>query len=254
MEKEAFKLDESNTVVLRGGYLVPKDDSHISKWQQEVQQLDHCTHLPVVLAEHLKPSQFALDIGAYDGDLTCVMSRLVSDSGMVVAAEAGKLQYECLKHNCGLFKNRNVFPIHTCIGEFNGSTASWEANPSGNLGASICKEIPTGPGLEKRKEGATYLLTTTIDYLVHQAKRKPSLVKLDIEGWECKALIGASETLKKFHPKLIIEINSAALLLQGDTAEDIFTLLGMAGYNWEILQKECTLASPQFDILATPKP
>lgn len=240
---------ESLTTVIRGGFIVPSNDL-IGSWQIEKQDLAHCTHLPVVLAEHLKVGDLALDIGAYDGDLTSTMSRCVGDTGMVIAAEAGKLQFECLRHNCQFFQHKNVYPIQTAISETCGATVSHESNSTGNIGASICKDIPD----DMRKEGSVYLLTTTIDFLVHQSQRKCNLIKMDIEGWEFKALIGASKTLKEDKPKLIIEINSAALLLQGDTPDDIFTLLDMTGYGWEILQKECTLASPMFDILCLPKP
>lgn len=247
METKELPRLEDLTTVIRGGFIVPKNDL-IGSWQIEKQDLTHCTHLPGVISEHLKPGDLCLDIGAYDGDLTRTMSNCVGDTGMVIAAEAGKLQFECLKHNCQFFQHKNVFPIQTAISEVNGSTVAHESNSTGNIGASICKDIPD----EMRKEGHTYLLTTTIDYLVHQSQRRCNFIKMDIEGWEFKALIGAAETLKRYHPKMIIEINSSALLLQGDTPEDIFTMLGMYKYDWEILQKECKLGDPMFDILCLP--
>ncbi len=42
-------------------------------------------------------------------------------------------------------------------------------------------------------------------------KLKPDIMKIDVEGFELEVLDGAIKTIKKYHPKIIIETHSRAL-------------------------------------------
>src|SRR5690606_34282959 len=62
---------------------------------------------------------------------------------------------------------------------------------------------------------------TTIDLFVESNQlEKVDLIKMDIEGYEMKALHGGKETLKKFKPKLFIEVNNQNLVEQGASAKE----------------------------------
>lgn len=67
---------------------------------------------------------------------------------------------------------------------------------------------------------------TTIDQLTKNNKLSPGLIKIDVEGADLKVIEGAKETLKKFHPIIIIEIHSIGLV------RSIRELLSKAGYNY----------------------
>jgi len=51
----------------------------------------------------------------------------------------------------------------------------------------------------------------------------PLVIKIDVEGWEIKALMGMENTLKKYHPLLMIELNNQ---------EAIFPWLEERGYQF----------------------
>jgi hypothetical protein len=61
--------------------------------------------------------------------------------------------------------------------------------------------------------------------------RKVDLIKMDIEGEEYNALKGAIKTIRKFKPKIIIEIHSKNL------REKILEFLKNYGYNL-VFEKE----------------
>lgn len=68
-----------------------------------------------------------------------------------------------------------------------------------------------GPGARVRNESsdpnATQIETISIDDLVHdQGLSKLDFIKMDIEGAELKALMGAEKSIRKFRPKLAISI------------------------------------------------
>jgi hypothetical protein len=47
---------------------------------------------------------------------------------------------------------------------------------------------------------------TAIDDYVKAHSVVPSFINMDIEGWELEALLGASDTIKQYKPKLAISI------------------------------------------------
>lgn len=234
------------TKEISGGFLVPIHDTHLGKWQIEEDKLDHDNFLPPLVCAELNEGDVIIDLGAFNGDHSIAYSRKVGEKGIVMAVEAGELAFHCLKHNAGLFEHKNVFPLHSCISDFCGESVTHST--SENLGASVATLIPR----EKLVEGERYLMTVTVDYLASLVQKPINFIKMDIEGWEVKALIGASHTLKNNKPKMLIEVNQEALKNQGSTPGDIFAILKMMGYEWKIVQPECKLGDPMFDILCTP--
>ena len=55
-------------------------------------------------------------------------------------------------------------------------------------------------------------------------------IKIDIEGSEYRALVGAKETLHRFKPTIVVEINIPCLARDGHTASDVLGLLAAEGY------------------------
>lgn len=56
-------------------------------------------------------------------------------------------------------------------------------------------------------------------------------INADIEAYELRFLRGACETLRKFHPPMMIEINPDALASFGVTPEDLEDRLNVLHYN-----------------------
>lgn len=236
-----------NTQTITGGFLVPNKDSHLGAWQIQEDRLDHDNFLPPFVCSKLKEGNVVIDLGAFDGDHSIAYSKAVGAGGIVIAVEAGAFAFECLKHNAGLFEHKNVFPLHSAISDFCGESIVHNSNE--NLGASVCTLVER----DKLVEGEKYLMTVTIDYLASLCARKIDFIKMDIEGWETKALIGGSKTLRDHKPLMLIEINEGALKNQGSKALEIYEILMLQGYEWEIVQPECTVDSAQFDIFCHPK-
>jgi hypothetical protein len=71
----------------------------------------------------------------------------------------------------------------------------------------------------------------TIDDLAqtHRLSRL-DIVKLDLEGAEFRALIGARDTLRDMRPLLLVEVSDAALARQAGSCAALCDLLKSAGY------------------------
>src|SRR3989338_10205430 len=51
----------------------------------------------------------------------------------------------------------------------------------------------------------------TLDFYFNKTKKAPTLIKIDVEGDELKALYGSIKILKKYHPRIILETHSKEL-------------------------------------------
>ena len=57
------------------------------------------------------------------------------------------------------------------------------------------------------------------------------VVRVDVEGAELLVVRGAAETLKRFHPKLILEVVPGQLANMGTSVEELESLVKSLGYN-----------------------
>jgi hypothetical protein len=56
------------------------------------------------------------------------------------------------------------------------------------------------------------------------------VVKMDVEGFECRALSGMVETIRRYQPAVITEVCAAHLHRAGCTVAELFEIFGSEGY------------------------
>jgi len=118
-------------------------------------------------------NDIVLDLGAGVGDYALFSSIRVGKRGKVISVEADPQTFELLKKNVKENNLKNVIPL--------------------NMFMSSERE-------------------RSIDFIVKKnGLKKVDLIKMDIEGEEYNALKGAIKTIRKFKPKIIIEIHSKEL-------------------------------------------
>jgi hypothetical protein len=77
-----------------------------------------------------------------------------------------------------------------------------------------------------------------IDDVIDDAKiESVDLVKMDIEGSEYGALLGARKLMAKHRPTVLIELNESALKRRGNTSDDVKQLFHEAGYKGWIVSR-----------------
>lgn len=145
----------------------------------------------------VEAGDYVIDGGACYGDSALYFAELTGQNGKVFS-------FEFIKNNIKIFqKNMELNPQHSQIVEL-------IERPLGKNSTDICYGTESGPGstinFNNIKEGKGYT-TIAIDDIIKENKiKKIDFIKLDIEGSEIDALIGAKETIKKFKPKLAIAI------------------------------------------------
>jgi hypothetical protein len=109
--------------------------------------------------------------------------------------------------------------------------------PTNNVGMNFCEEVANADSIK----------VTTIDSLTLP---KLDFIKLDVEGDELNVLIGGYNTIKKFKPKMFIEINEHTLKRKGLTSLDLFNWLDKNGYVYTNVYPNEKMKGDQYDIIA----
>jgi hypothetical protein len=71
---------------------------------------------------------------------------------------------------------------------------------------------------------------TLDDFIAAEKIVRVDFIKLDIDGFECRALKGARGTLARFRPKMVIELSPHQLAEEGGDIAELASLLAAADY------------------------
>lgn len=214
------------------GHYVLAEDSHLSRWIEEDRTLAARQGEVFQFLAYIPSGGVVLDAGASLGDHAYTYARRVGPFGTVIAIEPNPLAYECLRRN--MEPLAQVKCLHSALSDDEGEV---KLNVQLNAGASFLD-----------KEGVT-VPCNTVDHLLADLTRL-DFVHLDCEGNEPRVLAGAFQTIKKFRPIMVVEVNHEALARQELEEIDVHAQLALHGYRFQEL--EGTPASIQRDILCLP--
>lgn len=218
--------------ILGNDIAVLESDSHISKWIQECGRVDHDRTVELYILPLLKPEWHVLDIGADVGSHTV---RYAERAARVLAFEPNPEQFACLVYNCRNLKNVTCLPIALSAVRDYRALMTCE-----NAGAGYLDPLAAGP-----------VMCMPLDALPLE---RLDFLKIDVEGYEPKVLIGGQSQIHRFRPVILLEMNAGALARYGADYRTIFAWLDSHGYAWRSFAQDCDLMSePQYDLLATPK-
>lgn len=177
----------------------------------------------------------ALDIGANIGTLAYPM---LEAGARVICFEANPEACRCLEYNLTVFPPSQYTIFNLGVGDEGGHAF---IRKDKNAGASW---VACTPGADSAPISIVAIDDCNYD---------PGLIKMDIEGMEHHALLGAEKTIERCRPVLVLEINDGALARQGRDPGYIFSFLMHRYYSMRILQPDCMVGDPQYDIVCYPR-
>lgn len=146
----------------------------------------------------VKPSQIVYDVGAHVGYYSLLAATRVGPAGHVWAFEPAPQNFTFLKQHMELNHVSNVTLVPGAV-----------ANVTGTTHFRMDGSRSTGRLSDK---GDLAVSTTSLDDLIErQEALVPHVIKLDVEGAELAALQGATNLLRRAHPKLYVATHSAQL-------------------------------------------
>ena len=169
----------------------------------------------------LRPGDYFIDGGANVGLFTLIAADRVGNCGVVAACEPVTRTAAILKNNVSL-NGYYWVEVHDVALSDRAGTASLTAFGGDDSGLS---------SFAPAESNGSEMTVPTITLNQLAERRTPSLVKLDLEGAEVKALRGASEVLASGCP-FLVEVEPAHLARQSTSCEDLFEIFESAGYGW----------------------
>jgi len=151
----------------------------------------------VLFSKYVKPGMTVFDVGANVGLYSLLSSVLIGGNGKVFSFEPLPENIFYLKKHIELNKLKNVTAIEKAV---NDKVSTVRFNFGDNRSAGYISN-----------EGEIEVETTSLDEYINQGNPLPDLIKMDIEGAEYEALIGAKEILKTKKPVIFLATHSDEL-------------------------------------------
>ena len=228
-------VDEDILVATRWGFRMevsPNDETGRSIYFTG----EYSAELSAFLRAHLRDGQTAWDVGSERGWFTLLMARIVGPKGRVDAFEALPRNRERLEHNVMLNTFGHVRVVAGAVGEAPGN--AWFLPPErvteeDAAAAERWSGVNSGVGRlsDEPAEGAEPVPVIGLDVWAEESGLDAlDFVKMDVEGSEVRALLGARKTLERFRPILVVEYNQRTLEKTGSSVAELDTLLNELGY------------------------
>lgn len=177
----------------------------------------------------LAPGDLVFDVGSHHGLHTICMAR---HSARVVAIEPNPHNVAILKKNVALNALQNVVIRQVAVGDSAGTIELLQdSNDGGVLFSRTAKSSPT-----------IHVELLSLDQVARQYGF-PNLLKIDVEGFEDRALKGATEILRR-RPKIAIEVHTEWVTRYGSSVDEVIGLLNPQAYRVWIMPYASEEVSP----------
>jgi len=146
----------------------------------------------------VKPGMTLVDVGANIGYFTLRGSRLVGPTGSVIAIDPSMRAFALMSYHVALNGCGNVTALRAALGAAplrrdNDMAFSWTVT-----GAKRCDETAS-------------VRQVTLDTVVDAIGVGVDVIKVDVDGWDLRVMLGARESVMKHRPILIVEVCDWAL-------------------------------------------
>ncbi|HKW03855.1 MAG TPA: FkbM family methyltransferase [Nitrososphaerales archaeon] len=166
-----------------------------------------------------------LEVGARTGVTTQLLSSLVKEKGMVIAAEPNPFAFKLLRHRLRALKN--VLSVNVAIGDKNGRSTLWMES-AGDVGASM--------SFHSRGHRVEVDMMKSDDLVAKLGVGLVDIVIVDSEGYEEKVLLGAQSILSHARA-LIVEVHH---FLDDNSGQKVDRIASSFGYTKKETRIEST--------------
>ena len=189
--------------------------------------------LHLCLMNLLRPGDRFVDIGAHIGMLSLTASSLVGAGGEVLAFEPNPINMFRLRRIVDLNACSNV-----CLSDFALSDSTGEATFNLPLRAATRGSLQAVAGDEKTMRFVVKVARG--DTLFSDLGSKPTLIKIDVEGFEIPVIKGCADFMSRVRPAVITECFGPNFAQSGATVSEFLAVMRNSGAKGFLLQTSRT--------------
>jgi FkbM family methyltransferase len=204
----------------------------------------------IALGKLTEPASLVLDVGANIGAHTLRLAKLVGSKGRVMAFEPTDFAFRKLRRNLDLNPSlaSRVDAFHCFLTAADTTPvpdaiySSWPLVAEAGLHAKhLGREMQTNSAQARSLDSI----------LAEHADRKVQLVKLDVDGFECDVLRGATSLLRDARPIFVMELAPYVLEERGASLDQLLSYFIPNGYAFyhERTQKRLPSAAKELQAL-----
>jgi FkbM family methyltransferase len=175
----------------------------------------------LLLKQTLQSGDLFVDVGANEGMMSLLGSRLVGYTGRVIAFEPNETPRGIFQANVARNGITNIDIKAAGLGEKSGMLDLFV--PSINTGEGTF--TPTG-----RSDGVRIKCPVVVGDDVLDGE-KPRLIKIDVEGFELNVLRGLKKTLVEKRPIVVMEMIEEHLARASTSPQELISFLAELGYS-----------------------
>jgi len=181
----------------------------------------------IFLKQIIRPGDYCIDIGANEGEYSFYLAKLVGCNGKVFSFEPTKKAYKRLQEHHTHLSPQNVHNYNYALGEQNGFCQMAVPIETNEIGMIISNDFRAHFSIKKENDCVTEEVTRkTLDTFVEENKiKKIDFVKCDVEGSELQVFSGGHDSLVRFKPIVLCEIEERNLSYFGKKMRDVFSYL-----------------------------
>jgi len=153
--------------------------------------------LTLWIMKNLDDSEIFYDIGAHFGYYTALSEKILTN-GESHAFEANNKLCKYLNRNFS--SSKNVHILCAAVADSVGKVDFYDATETEDSSASSRFDL-SGLRISPSK-----VVAITLDEYIRIGNKAPTTIKLDIEGGEYDAICGALNLIKKYRPRIIMEV------------------------------------------------
>lgn len=175
-----------------------------------------------IIQRLVKKGDTVLDVGANFGYFSLMCAKLVGENGHVISSEPTAYFRTKFKKNLKQNNSKNIELL-----SFGFSDKVCELDIQIDASTASMHMPENDPYIKKE----TIKLNTLDDFVKDRSINRLDFIKVDIDGHEPLFLKGAEQTIKKFKPDILLEINPLNYYLAGFTIWDFYEQIKGYGYN-----------------------
>jgi FkbM family methyltransferase len=191
---------------------------------------------------YLRPGDIFVDVGANIGLFTLIAADVVGNAGCVHCFEPSKKTFERLNENISRNRLKNVIARNLALSSESGSQELFVSTDGHDAWNSLAGNLRGNGGVKET------VSVTMLDKYLSDNIIAPTLIKIDVEGWEKNVIQGGDLTLRRVGaPDLLVEFTESNCRVAGGSGKELFQTISGLGYKLYHLEEQLNLTPATCD-------